>query len=288
MNPLEQALSDIPMPQKKPIDELISVEADSDKEDVFIGREVTYPFLGVYGGHFVGQGLMAGFKTIDENLLANSVHVNFLKAGKAGIPLVYRVERLRDGRQYSARTIRAYQNDALLVSMTASFKLLEGGDEHQIDFPQVPTVEESVALREKEGRNSFMMPISPFGVEMEPLDDFHPMNNSPADPKITQWIRGPVSDTATEQDRQCVLAYLSDSTLMFNVLRPYGAMTTHRATSLDHSIWFHHKGDPSQWMLFDQQGPVAADSRGLNHGSIFEGSGKLIASVAQESMLKRL
>ena len=98
-----------------------------------------------------------------------------------------------------------------------------------------------------------------------------------------------MSPEAEARAWQCALAYLSDGSMMFNALRPYGnAMVTHRATSLDHSLWFHHAADPGQWLLFDQLSPAAADSRGHNQGAIFDQAGRLVASVAQESMMRRL
>jgi acyl-CoA thioesterase-2 len=98
-----------------------------------------------------------------------------------------------------------------------------------------------------------------------------------------------MSQAADLRARHCALAYLSDGSMMFNALRPHGrAFTSHRATSLDHTVWFHDDADPAEWLLFDQQGPVAADARGLNQGRIFAGDGRLVASVAQEAMMRRL
>ncbi|MCP5182181.1 MAG: thioesterase family protein [Pseudomonadales bacterium] len=258
--------------------------------DTFLGAGRDYGPLWVYGGHLLGQGLAAGLATVPDDKLAHSLHAYFLKTGKPGEPIRYAVDRLRDGRNYQLRSIRAEQEGETLLIMTASFKAMEPGDEHQTPAPDVPHARSLRAARIEAGAPALEMPFAaPFGIEQEACDDWSPRGPHGQDPAIRTWMRAPISAGANARDRQCALAYLSDSTLMFNALRPYGnAFATHRATSLDHSLWFHREADPADWLLFDQRSPTAADSRGLNLGAMFDGKGRLVLSAAQESMLRRL
>jgi acyl-CoA thioesterase II len=255
----------------------------------FTGAGRDYGPLRIYGGHLLGQALAAAFATVPEPKLAHSLHAYFVTTGAPSAPIGYRVERLRDGRGYTTRSVTAVQGEQTLMIMTASFKLPEPGDEHQPSMPTVMAVEECVRRRLLAGRPRMELPFSAgFGVELEPVDDWTPRAVAGGPPAITLWMRAQVSADAGARARQCALAYLSDGSLLFNAIRPHGtAFVSHRATTLDHSLWFHHDADPGGWLLYDQQGPVAADSRGLNFGRIYRPDGRLAASAAQEGMMRR-
>jgi acyl-CoA thioesterase II len=272
------------------LDRLLGVQRTGVIRDTFVGQGHDYGPLRVYGGHLLGQGLAAAFSTVGEAMRAHSLHAYFLKTGAPGVSIGYQVERLRDGRSYATREVRAVQADHALMSLSVSFKTEEAGDEHQ---PVMPEVRDPAALARLRRRSPWGPLVLPFSdgleVELVPVDDWRPQA-PPADTAVIDlWMRAGLSDSADARARQCALAYLSDSTLMFNALRPHGnAFTTHRTTSLDHAVWFHRDGDPAEWLLFDQSGPVAADCRGLNFGRIFSADGRLVASVAQEAMMRRL
>lgn len=271
------------------LDVVTRVSEDPQAPDSFVGAVRDYGPLRIYGGHLLGQGLAAAFATVAQDKRAHSLHACFLRVGDPSAPIRYQVERLRDGRNYVTRAVRAFQSEQLLLTMTASFKLPEPGDEHQPEMPDVPNAGAASTRRREAGREAIALPYAaPFGIELEAADDWHPRAPAGQDPTIQLWMRAPMSSAADVRARQCALAYLSDGSLMFNAVRPYGnAFASHRATSLDHALWFHRDADPGSWLLFDQHSPAAADSRGLNLGCIFDADGALVASVAQESMLRR-
>ena len=273
-----------------PLDLAMGVEADPDTPGSFVGAGRDYGPLRIYGGHLVGQALAAGLATVEADKLAHSLHAYFLRTGNPAQPIRYRVEPLRSGGRYATRAVHASQDGEPLLSMMISFKSAEPGEAHQPDMPQVPDPSAAARRRREVGGEPLALPFAaPFGIELEAVDDWHPRAEGGQDPEITLWMRAPMSAQADARARQCALAYLSDGSLMFNALRPYGSVvSTHRATSLDHSLWFHRDADPGDWLLFDQHSPAAGDSRGLNLGSIFDDAGRLVASVAQESMLRRI
>ena len=278
------------MPEAGTLAELMTVRA-AGKTDVFIGETDSYGKLGIYGGHFLGQALAAGFATIEGDKLAQSFHGYFLKPGNPTAPLEYHVIRIREGRNAEVRGITAVQDGVSVFYMLAAFKMPEEGDEHQKPAPAVPSAEEVIASREAAGRPAFPFPMTQHGrVEMEFISEsFMPQSFQPGrEPKLQVWMRVP-DEIADQRMHQCLLAFLSDGTLMFNSVLPYGLpFQTHRLTSLDQSVWFHRPVDPSGWLLYDQRSTAAADGRGLNEGEVYDSQGRLIISTAQESMLRRV
>ncbi len=262
----------------------------SEDPTVFIGKATGYGPIGIYGGHFLGQGLAAGLATIDGDKLAHSFHAYFLRAGDPQVPIEYRVSILRFGRRSEARTIAAWQNDTQVFHMMASFKSAEDGHEHQPSAPAVPSAEELINARLTRGEEKFPFPPTQNNwTEMEWASATFRDVDPNRDEGLRIWMRAPGGEALNDRDRQIVLAFLSDGPLMFNSVVPYGiAMETHRATSLDQSVWFHRPADPSQWMLFDQRSTAAADGRGMNEGEIFTSDGTLVMSCVQESMLRQI
>lgn len=257
---------------------------------VFTGATEDYAGLGIYGGHYLGQALAAGFKTVEEPKLAHSFHAYFLRRGDPQAQLDYHVASLRESRGGDVRAIPARQNGMDVFHMLASFKLPEPGDEHQKNAPDIASAEAVVAAREKRGEPSPPFPITKGGrVQME-FASASFRNFDPSEPPALQtWMRVLDDKNLSERERQTVLAFLSDGTLMFNSVLPYGQpFQTHRLTSLDHSAWFHRGTDPTDWLLFDQRSTAAADGRGMNEGEIYTSDGQLVMTCAQESMLRRI
>lgn len=267
--------------------ELMSVSPTEDSA-VFIGRTEEYGMLGIYGGHFVGQALSAGFATVEEPKLAHSFHCYFLRKGDPAALLEYHVRSLRDGYGSDVRSISARQNGHEVFQMTASFKRPEMGSEHQPTMPDVISPSEARTARKAAGLSSAGAPTVKNGrSELEPITPSFQEFDPNREAKIQQWIRVPDASELSDRERQAVLAFLSDGTLMFNANIPHGTpFVTHRLTTLDHSAWFHRIPNPSDWMLFDQRSTAAADGRGLNSGEIYGQDGTLFMSCAQESMLR--
>jgi len=272
-----------------PFDQIVDVTRVGSDSSQFIGKGDDYGPIRLYGGHLLGQGLNAAYGTAREDMAAHSLHCYFLASGEPGQDITYDVETLRDGRRYAMRSVTARQGDRKLMTMMASFKVDEPGDEHQPDMPDAPDINDLIRARKEKGGMPFMLPITLFGVDVEPVDDWNPIITDNGAAEIRQWMRGRYTPGADARIRRCIMAYLSDGSMMFNALRPYGNIVqTHRATSLDHAVWFHDDSDPNEWHLFDQMSPAARDSRGLNHGYIYAPDGRLVASTTQESMLQRM
>ena len=173
--------------------------------------------------------------------------------------------------------------------MLASFKLPEPGDERQMPMPDIPPAAQLIAAREARGEEPFPFPMLKHGrTEIEFATPSFREFDPEREPTLKMWMRVP-GERLSARMKQVVLAFLSDGTLMFNSILPHGTpFETHRMTSLDHSAWFHHPGNPGEWMLYDQRSTAAADGRGLNHGEIFNADGTLCMSCAQEAMLRRM
>ena len=270
--------------------EMMSVVA-SEAPDVFVGKAEAYGRLGIYGGHFLGQALAAGFQTVDEPKVAQSLHCYFLNPGDPEADIIYHVTRLKEGRGADMRAISAEQNGRPAFHMIASYKLPEEGDEHQPEMPVVPSPEAVQAKLDATGKQ-FQPPMMNKNRATSILitDSFVPENFKPGrEPRLQTWMKSNHEGSVSPRAAQCALAFLSDGTLMFNSVLPYGIpFATHRLTSLDHSVWFHRPCDVAEWMLFDQGSSAAADGRGMNEGRIYDPAGKLIATVAQDSMLRRM
>ncbi len=269
--------------------ELMRVEPDT-LSDEFVGRPESYGALGIYGGHFVGQALAAGLATVPEPKLAQSLHCYFLRPGDPKATIHYSVTRLREGRSSDVRSVVGSQNGQATFQMTCSFKIPEGGDEHQPKMPMVDSAE--VLLEAGADKQQFNPPPTLNGrTEMVMASEhfIQPEFVAGRAPELKVWMRCAASNqTLTERESQTILAFLSDATLMFNSVLPHGLpFQTHRLTSIDHSAWFHRSCDVRQWMLFDQFSSAAADGRGLNHGRLFDGNGMLVMSASQESLLRR-
>lgn len=269
--------------------EFMSVSPTGDS-DVFVGQTEEYGMLGIYGGHFVGQALAAGFETVEDAKLAHSLHCYFLRKGNPEARLEYHVTSLRDGYGSDVRSVSARQDGKDVFHMIASFTRSEEGSTHQKVMPEVISPAEARAEREAAGRPATGAPTVQNGrSEIEsitpPFLEFDPKR----DASIQQWIRVPGSENLSDRMKQVLASFLSDGTLMFNANLPHGSpFVTHRLTSLDHSVWFHRVPEVADWMMFDQRSTAAAGGRGLNEGEIYNQDGSLLLSCSQESMLRSM
>lgn len=269
---------------------LMSVSATA-QPDVFVGAPESYGRLGIYGGHFLGQALAAALATVEEPRVAQSFHAYFLNPGDPEAEIIYRVTRLKEGRGADMRAISAEQNGRAAFHMIASCKLPEEGDVHQPTMPEVPTAEEMIERLAKLGKQfSPPMMVKNRATLMMISDSFAPDKFVPGrDPCLQTWMKSNHHGELSQREQQCVLAFLSDGTLMFNSVVPHGIpFATHRLTSLDHSVWFHRPCDTGQWLFYDQESSAAADGRGMNEGRVYDQAGNLIMTAAQDSMLRKM
>ena len=252
----------------------------------------------VYGGQVIGQALVAASRTVeDESRVAHSLHGYFLRPGDTTIPILYSVDRIRDGRSFNTRRVVAVQKGQAIFSMSVSFQVMEEGLHHQIDMPAGVKPPEECAT-EAELRAAYIDKIPeefksnferPRPIEMrfvEPINDFEP---EPMSPYQNVWIKA--ADTMPDDVRlnQCLLAYASDMTLLDTCYRPHGigwSNENFQVASLDHAMWFHRPFKTDEWLLYSQDSPYSGGSRGFNRGSFYTQDGQLIASATQEGLIR--
>jgi acyl-CoA thioesterase-2 len=267
------------------------------EEDLFRGRSPKVGWQRVFGGQVIGQALVAASRTIDGRP-AHSLHGYFIRPGDPTVPIIYQVERMRDGKSFSNRHVAAIQHGQAIFSMSASFQTNEPGFDHQETMPDVPPPEELASEEELRARmmaaGTLPEQIREYWKRERPIelrphrlrDPVHPVEGEPVQ---SVWIRatGPLpEDTALHQ---CILAYASDFTLLDTALLPHGRWIldpTVQSASLDHALWLHRPFRADEWLLYSQVSPNANGGRGFARGSVFSRDGTLIASVAQEGLIR--
>ena len=250
----------------------------------------------VFGGQVAAQALVAGARTVAEPLAVHSLHSYFLRPGDTAVPIVYDVERIRDGRTFSTRRIVARQHGHGIYFMTASFQVPESGFEHQDVMPAVTSPEESADMgelfRRRSPGNADEWLREWAALELRYVGDSRAGGNIPSDERPSQsrfWIRVSGKLNGDPLLHQAAFTYASDMTLLGSALVPHGLHVSHpklQSASLDHTIWFHRPFRVDEWLLYDQVSPSASGGRGLALGRVFTQDGTLVASVAQEGLIR--
>lgn len=243
----------------------------------------------IYGGQVVAQALAAAYRTI-EGRHCHSLHSYFIRPGDPKVPILLQVERVRDGGSFAVRRVVAIQHGKQIFNLAASFQTPEDGFEHQIDMPAAPAPEDlknEEELRAEAGLDPASRKIWP--VELKPCDPQPHGVATSLPPQDMCWFRAraPLGDDVPTH--QCALAYGTDMTLLDVSLRPHAVLWSDgrlQVASLDHSLWFHKPTDFSQWHLYVQDSPSGSGGRGFNRGSIFNRDGVLVASAAQEALIR--
>lgn len=251
----------------------------------------------VFGGQVLGQALSAAEQTV-AGRDAHSMHAYFLLPGDMKEPIVYEVERIRDGRSFSTRRVVARQHGRPIFNMAASFQLHEPGVEHQAQMPQVPGPDglpnktelgERVALSAPEAIRPYLTHRR--AIEIRPIDPVDPLQPEVRPPQRAVWLRVPGRLPDNPAIHRAALAYASDYSLLGTALLPHGLSFLQRqvqAASLDHAMWFHREFRVDEWLLYVMDSPSACNARGLSRGSFFTRDGLLIASAAQEGLMRKL
>ena len=265
------------------------------EENIFRGFSPRARTMRVFGGQVLGQALAAAIRTVEPSRLCHSLHAYFLRPGDPRIPILYEVDRARDGRSFTARRVVAVQHGAQIFNLAASFQMPERGFDHQFDMPKVPPPESladaAQVLMQRldefpEHLRDWIARPRPFETRPVILDG--PADRPPRAPFDHIWFRpaGPVPDDIRQ--RQILLAYVSDMTLLDTSLLPHGKsfFSAVQLASIDHAMWFHRDAPLDDWLLYAQDSPSASGARGFNRGLIFTRSGVLIASVAQEGLIR--
>ena len=264
--------------------------------NLFRGRSPQDRWQRVFGGQVIGQALVAACRTVDGRP-PHSLHCYFLIGGDPKVPIIYEVDRIRDGKSFTTRRVVAIQHGQAIFTLMVSFHDDEPGLEHQAPMPQVPPPEE-LASREAEMRSK-VLPLMPKPVrryyererpiELRPVETGRYLGQKFEDGRFNVWIRATGKLPDDPQIHQCVLAYASDMSLLDTALVPHGRSLFEKefmGASLDHALWFHRPFRADDWLLYAQETPNLIGSRGFARGLIYRRDGALVASVAQEGLVR--
>ena len=263
--------------------------------NLFRGRSPQVGWQRVFGGQVIGQALVAAVRTVEERQ-PHSMHAYFLLPGDPKIPIIYDVDRIRDGKSFTTRRVTARQHGHPIFSMLISFHNDEPGLDHQAKMPTVPMPEELPS--ETEIRKN-VLPMMPDPVrryyererpiELRPVEYDRYLGKKYPDGRFNVWIRTTGKLPDDPAIHQCVLAYASDFSLLDAALVPHGRSLFEQdfmGASLDHALWFHRPFRADEWLLYAQESPNLLGSRGFSRGLIFRRDGALVASVAQEGLVR--
>jgi acyl-CoA thioesterase-2 len=272
------------------------LDLEAIEENIFRGVSRDIGSGRVFGGQVLAQALVAAGRTVEGDRVAHSLHGYFILPGDVAAPIVYFVDRLRDGRSFTTRHVTAIQHGRAIFNMAASFQVAESGIEHQMEMPDVPAPESlpreldlvrAVADRIPERLREIYTQDRP--IDFRPVDPVDPFRPARRDPAKHVWFRAEGAMPDDILHHQAVLAYASDYGLLGTALLPH-ALTFQRpdlqAATLDHALWFHRPFRADEWLLFSTDSPVATGARGFTRGTLFDRQGRLVASVAQEGLLR--
>lgn len=279
------------------LDQLVSLlSMETIEENLFRGASQDLGFRQLFGGQVLGQALSAASQTVTSARQANSLHGYFLRAGDAKKPVVYQVERVRDGGSFSTRRVTAIQNGQPIFTCSASFHEREEGFRHQTAMPDVPQPEDLLPEEEfsarlaqalsKEKREKMLRAKA---IETRPVQMLDPLNPEISEPIKQVWFKAASPLPQSPALHKHLLAYASDFGLLTTSLLPHGASIWQpqmQVASLDHSIWFHEEVCLDDWLLYSTDSPWAGNARGFARGSIYTRDGRLVASVAQEGLTR--
>ncbi|SEG45311.1 acyl-CoA thioesterase II [Vibrio hangzhouensis] len=281
----------------KPLSELLELlKLEQLEVGLFRGQSENLGLPQVYGGQVIGQALSAARYTVDESRTVHSFHSYFLYPGDAEKPIIYDVENLRDGKSFSTRRVKAIQDGRPIFYLTASYHGEAPGFEHQNSMPEVAGPENFVSESELAARIADFLPpkireafCSEEAIEVRPVTVINPLKPEKAEPKQYLWIRanGVVPNDALVH--QYVLGYASDWRFLTTALHPHGVSIfapNFQMATIDHSMWFHRPVNTNEWLLYAIDSPNASNSRGLVRGEIYNQKGELVASTAQEGVLR--
>ncbi|WP_338356504.1 acyl-CoA thioesterase II [Yeosuana marina] len=266
----------------------------------FIGHSKTVGNQYVFGGQVLAQAINAACRTIHNERILHSMHAYFLEAGQLHLPIVFNVSLVRDGGSFSVRRVTAQQNDTTIFILSASFHKKEEGYNHQIEM--------KTDLKQPEALLSWNDILHQFGdylpkrlktffeierpIEFKPTEIVNPLEKKDLPPFSNVWfkLKGDIKnlDLATKQQ---VLTYISDYNILVSALNPHASVAhwgNTQTASLDHSMWYFRNFDFDDWLLFSMESPNASNARGFARGNIFSRDGKLVASVAQEGLMRPL
>lgn len=264
--------------------------------NIYRGRNRDIGTGRVFGGQVFAQALVAAQRTVEPGRDAHSVHGYFLRAGDLAAPIIFFVDRPRDGGSFTSRRVTAIQHGEAIFHLSASFHVQEPGLEHQATMPEVPPPDalpseleliRGMADRFQEPLRSIVTQDRP--IDFRPVVPRNPYATDARAPVRQHWFRAASRLPDDRIIHQAVLAYASDHGLLVSALYPHGVPFRDgrlQLASLDHSLWLHRPFRADEWLLYTMESPVAAGARGFTRGAVFTQSGELVASVAQEGLMR--
>tara|TARA_B100000767_G_scaffold61195_1_gene56985 strand:+ start:13954 stop:14844 length:891 start_codon:yes stop_codon:yes gene_type:complete len=266
--------------------------------DIFSWTGKNVGWARVFGGQVMAQTLIAAYETIEKDHYAHSFHSYFLRPGQMDKPIIFTVDRIRDGKSFSTRTVKAIQDGEAIFNCSVSFQKIEEGLEHQIEMPETPGPEDlknELEIR-KDMANAMNIPkenlpmfLRKREVEMRPVEIQDYSNPQKAPPYRNIWIRPEGTLPEDERIQQAFLLYISDMGLLAAANNPHGINFLHKnlqMASLDHAMWFHRKLNFNDWFLYSIDSPISGNSRGFTRGSMYTKEGNLVASCTQEGLIR--
>ncbi|MHC5305959.1 acyl-CoA thioesterase II [Bartonella sp. LJL80] len=283
-----------------PLQHLLSIlDLEKIDQNMFRGQSGNSRWQRVFGGHVIAQALMAAQHTVSDDRFVHSLHAYFIRPGDPEQPIIYDVERLRDGRSFSTRRVVAKQSDVVILSFSASFQIDEPGLDYQRPMPQgLPqpetladdhTINEAILAKAPESVRTYWNMQRPFIIRPTDLEEY--LGRQKHSPSQQCWFKLDGDAAGNRRLNSAVLAYLSDMTLLDTSLLVHGRSVFSddiQPASLDHSMWFHRPFILDDWLLYDIESPNTHNARGLSHGYIYSRDGKLVASVAQEGLMRQI
>lgn len=268
------------------------------EENLFRGQSQDLGWGVVFGGQVLGQALSAASRTVAKDRQVHSLHAYFLLPGDVAHPIVYDVDRIRDGKSFTTRRVVAIQHGRAIFSVSVSFHTAEEGFDHHAAMPDAP--EPQKVLSEQEQLRPYLTALpqalqrralGPRPFEHRPVDfEDHPIAPSPHAPNRLMWLRATEGLPDDPMLHACLLAYASDHSFLTTLLRPHGVSWLTpgmQVASLNHSMWFHAPFRLDDWLLYAVESPAAAGARALVRGQIFSTDGRLVVSTAQEGLVRR-
>ncbi len=265
------------------------------EENIFRGQNYQAPWGRVFGGQVLAQSLHAAYQTVDSERFVHSLHSYFLLAGDLSLPIIFNVERVRDGGSFSTRRVVAVQKGRPIFILSASFQKVQEGLDHQIDMPDVPPPHELLTDVELVESLKDTLPEThrrytiPRPMEFRPVETFDLVNPQSAVPFQHIWIRAKQYIDVPLSMHHQLLSYISDYNLLLTAMLPHRGTTALEEVyfaSLDHAMWFHRPFRTDEWLLFAIDSPSASNGRGFSRGNFFTADGKLVASVVQEGLMR--
>lgn len=280
------------------LDELVKLlSLERIEENLFRGQSQDLGWGTVYGGQVIGQALFAALHTVPKDRQAHSLHAYFLRPGDVSAPIVYDVDRLRDGTSFTTRRVKAIQHGRAIFDMSASFQVPEQGLEHQAEMPKVPAPEEVPTDQERLRPYADKLPdfmrerlLGNRPIEIRTVGENEVFLSTPHPPERAVWLRAMHALPDSPILHQALLAYASDFSFITTSLKPHGVTWLTpgmQVASLDHAVWFHAPFRADEWLLHVMESPRASSARGLVRGRVYARDGRLVATTQQEGLVRR-